>query len=55
MLKVRVQGTPNEIKWFKKFLERSKTVRVLQFSEAFANVGTKKYFRVYAEVEKESK
>lgn len=55
MLKVRVQGTINEIKWFKKFLEQSKTVKVLQFSDPFTNVGTKKYFRVYAEVEKESK
>lgn len=55
MLKVRLQGTTNEIKWFRKFLERSKSVKVLQYSQQYANVGTKKYFRVYAEVEKETK
>lgn len=52
MLKIRLQGTTNDIKWFKKILERDKRINVLDVSEAFANKGTKKYFRVYAEVEK---
>lgn len=52
MLKIRLQGTTNDIKWFRKILERDKRIEVLQFSESFANKGTKKYFRVYAEVEK---
>ena len=42
----------NDIKWFKKILERDKRINVLDVSEPYANKGTKKYFRVYAEVEK---
>jgi len=45
MLKIRLQGTTNDIKWFKK-------ITVLDISETYANKGTKKYFRMYAEVEK---
>ena len=52
MLKIRLQGTTNDIKWFKKILERDKRITVLDISEPFANKGIKKYFRVYAEVEK---
>lgn len=55
MLKIRLQGTTNDIKWFKKILEREKKIKVLQVSESFANKGTNKYFRVYAEVEKEKR
>ena len=52
MLKIRLQGTTNDIKWFKKILERDKRITVFDIYEPFANKGTKKYFRVYAEVEK---
>ena len=52
MLKIRLQGTPNDIKWFKKILERDKRIQLNDFSEMFANKGTNRYFRVYAEVEK---
>ncbi len=55
MLKIRIQGTTKEIKWFKKILERTAQLNVLQFSEPYANVGTKKYFRVYTEIEKVEK
>lgn len=55
MLKVRMQGSTNDIKWFKKILERHKGIHVIQVSEPFANKGTNKYFRVYAEVEKQLK
>lgn len=55
MLKIRLQGTTNDIKWFKKILERDSRINVLQFSDRFANKGTKKYFRVYIEVEKNRK
>ena len=37
MLKVRLMGTKNDIKWF---------------SDMFPNKGTKKYYRTYAEVRK---
>ena len=52
MLKIRLQGTTNDIKWFKKILERDKRINVLDVSEPYANKGPKKNFRVYAEVEK---
>ena len=35
-----------------KILERDKRINVLDVSEPYANKGTKKFFRVYAEVEK---
>ena len=52
MLKIRLQGTVNDIRWFKTILERDKTINMLCVSELYANKGTKKYFRVYAEVER---
>ena len=52
MLKIRLQGTLKDIRWFKQILEQHREVRVLGVSEPFANKGTNKYFRVYAEVEK---
>ena len=55
MLKIRLQGTLRDIRWFKGLLERHEEVNVQEVSEPFANKGTNKYFRVYAEVEKEEK
>lgn len=55
MLKIRLQGTLKDIKWFKRLMERNKEIEVLQVSEPFFNKGTNKYFRVYAEIEKEKK
>ncbi len=55
MLKIRLQGTTNDIKWFKKILERDKRITLLEISQQFPNKGTKKYFRVYAEVERGTK
>lgn len=53
MLKIRMQGTINDIKWFREILERHKDVQVQEMSKPYANKGTSKYYRVYAEVEKE--
>ncbi|MEE1257990.1 MAG: hypothetical protein UHN47_15985 [Lachnospiraceae bacterium] len=53
MLKLRIQGTTNDIKWFEKHLERSKRMKIISKSEPYKNVGTKKYFRVYVDIEKE--
>ena len=55
MLKIRLQGTTNDIKWFKIILERDKRIALLEISQPFRNKGTKKYFRVYAEVERGTK
>nr|WP_300813970.1 hypothetical protein [uncultured Acetatifactor sp.] len=55
MLKIRMQGTLKDLKWFRQLLERSEEVQVNRVSEAFVNKGTKRFFRMYAEVEKVEK
>ena len=55
MLKIRMQGTKKDIHWFRRLMEQDKEIRVLRVSEIFANKGTDKYFRAYAEVEKTEK
>ena len=54
MLKLRMQGTVQDIQWFKGLMERHKEIRVLGTSKPFANKGTNRYFRAYAEIENES-
>lgn len=51
MLKVRVQGTKSDIRWFREKLEQHPQIAVLQVSDLFSNKGTTKYFRMYAEIE----
>jgi hypothetical protein len=53
MLKIRLQGTEKEIEWFKKILIHIPQLKVREFSELFPNKGTKKYFRVYSEIDRE--
>lgn len=55
MLKVRLQGTVKDIRWFRRLLERHEEVVVKEVSEPFTNKGTNQYFRVYAEIEKAEK
>ena len=55
MLKIRMQGTKKDIHWFQRLLEQDKAIHVLQVSEIFANKGTNKFFRAYAEVEQTEK
>lgn len=50
MLKLRLMGTIQEIRWFEKFLHKSANLEVIEFSKPFHNKGTNKYCRVYAEV-----
>ena len=52
MLKIRLMGTKNDIRWFEKILRRHPKVEVLEFSDMYTNKGTSKYYRVYAEVQK---
>ena len=52
MLKIRLMGTKNDIKWFGKILQRNPKIEVTEFSDLFSNKGTKKYYRVYVEVMK---
>lgn len=55
MLKIRMQGTLRDLKWFRQLLERNEEIQVNRVSQAFANKGTKQFFRMYAEVEKVEK
>ncbi len=52
MLKVRLMGTKNDIKWFGKILQRNPKVEVTEISEMYPNKGTKKFYRAYVEVKK---
>jgi len=52
VLKIRLMGTKNDIKWFGKILERQPQVAVTEFSELYRNKGTDRFYRVYIEVRK---
>ena len=55
MLKVRLMGTKNYIKWFEKILRRHPKIKVLEFSDFYTNKGTNRFYRVYVEVQKRVK
>ncbi len=52
MLKMRLMGTSNDIKWLKKLLERHKKIKILQMSENFAIKGSNRYYRKYIEIDR---
>ncbi len=52
MLKIRLMGTKNDIRWFEKILKRHPKMVLTDFSELYQNKGTNKYYRAYAEVQK---
>ena len=52
MLKIRLQGTVRDIRWFKRLLEKHPEIRVIQVSEIFSNKGTNRYFRFYAAIDR---
>lgn len=52
MLKIRLMGTKNDIKWCEKILRRHSKVEVKEFSELYPNKGTNRFYRVYVEVVK---
>ena len=52
VLKIRLMGTKNDIKWFVKLLQRQPKVTVTEVSELYQNKGTNRYYRAYVEVEK---
>lgn len=55
MLKVRLQGTKNDIRWFLKLLGRDKRFEVENTSTFFSNKGTDKYKRLYTEIYRKDK
>ena len=44
MLKIRLMGTKNDIKWFEKLLQRQPKVAVTEVSELYRNKGTNRYY-----------
>ena len=52
MLKVRLMGTKNDIKWFRKILQRNPKIEVTEFSDVYPNKGTKRFHRAYVEIKK---
>ena len=47
MIKLRAQGTKNDLKWLRKQLERIDVFHIISCSEIYSNVGTDKYYRMY--------
>lgn len=54
MLKVRVQGTKNDIRWFIRLLEREPRMVLENTSTFFRNKGTNKYKHIYTQVYRSS-
>ena len=52
MLKLRLQGTKEDIGWFCRFLQNHPKIEVIEMSDIYANKGTNKYYRMYAEIQK---
>lgn len=53
MIKVRMQGTKEEMKWLEDKLKDTSEIIITESSEAFQNKGTNRYFRRYLEIEKQ--
>ena len=51
VVKVRLQGTKEEMEWLEEQLQKIPCIRIIESSEIFKNKGTNKYFRKYLEVE----
>ena len=52
MLKVRLMGTKNDIKWCGKIEQRNPKIEVTVDSDLYPNKGTTKFHRAYVEVRK---
>jgi len=52
MIKVRLQGTKEDMEWMEKQLSECPEIRITESSEAFGNKGTNKYFRKYLAINK---
>ncbi len=52
VLKIRLMGTKNDIKWFERLLCRQRKVAVTEVSEMYPNKGTDRFYRAYVEVQK---
>ena len=52
MIKVRLQGTKEDMDWLGKQLSECPEIKFSQVWETFSNKGTNKYFRKYLEINK---
>lgn len=52
MVKMRLQGTKEDMEWLEEQLAQLSNVQITESSEIFKNKGTNNYFRKYLEVEK---
>ena len=50
MIKLRLQGTKNEIRWFIRLLQREPRVDLENTSTFYNNKGTERFKRLYTEV-----
>ncbi len=51
MIKVRMQGTKEDMKWLEKKLMGLQDIQIMESSDVYENKGTSKYFRKYLEIE----
>ena len=51
MVKLRVMGTPNDLKWFVKLIHRHKKIKVNSTSDNLPVKGSKRFKRVHMEIE----
>ena len=52
MIKVRLQGTKEDLEWIENQLAGCKEVKITESSDTYSNKGTNKYFRKYLEINK---
>lgn len=52
MLKIRLQGTLDNIAWFCEILGNHSEIDILEVSEVYANRGNSQYSRVYIDLDK---
>ena len=52
MVKMRLQGTKEDMEWLEEQLAQLPNVQITESSELFSNKGINKYFRKYLEIEK---
>lgn len=53
MIKVRMQGTKEDMEWLEDKLKETSEVMITESSQAFQNKGTNRYYRRYLEIEKQ--
>lgn len=52
MIKLRIQGTKEDIEWAEAKLKEVSSFNITESSDIFCNKGTNKYFRKYLEIKR---